>query len=152
MRIQTLTNPTDEGDEMGTLIITRGLPASGKTTWAREIQAAGENILIVCRDDIREMLHNNTFSHENEKITNKVRDFSIREGLKADRTVICADTNISLNVVAHLKKIAAQHDALVYIEDKFLDVPFEVCIERDRNRPDSVGEDVIVKMARQLES
>jgi predicted kinase len=137
---------------MATLIITRGLPASGKTTWAKKIQAAGEEVLIVCRDDIRQMLHGNVFSRENELITNKVRDYSIREGLKAGRTVICADTNISLNVVEYLEKIASQHDALVYVEDKFLDVPFEVCIERDRNRPDSVGEDVIMRMARQLES
>ena len=135
----------------GTLIITRGLPASGKTTWAKQIQASGESIIIVCRDDLREMLHSSLFSQENEKITNKVRDFSLREGLKADKTVICADTNIHLGVVDHLLKIARQHDALSYVEDKFLEVPFEVCIERDSKRPNPVGESVIMKMAQLLE-
>lgn len=133
------------------LIATRGLPASGKTTWAKKVQSLGEKIVIVCRDDIREMLHGNIFSRENEKLTNKVRDFSIREGLNAGRTVICADTNISLNVVAHLEKIADECGALFHLEDRFLEIPLEVCIERDRQRANPVGEDVIMRMAQQLE-
>lgn len=40
--------------QVGTLIITRGLPASGKTTWVREQIAADlANRVRISRDDLR---------------------------------------------------------------------------------------------------
>lgn len=49
-----------------TLTCMRGYPGSGKSTKAREI-AAATGAVVVCRDDIRKMLHDNYFTGEKER-------------------------------------------------------------------------------------
>ncbi|MEO5876815.1 MAG: AAA family ATPase, partial [Streptosporangiaceae bacterium] len=80
---------------MATLHITRGLPASGKTTWATAWTAqdrAGR--ARVNRDDLRAML--DTGEHVRgvtEKRVMAVRDAAILDLLRQGFDVVCDDTN-----------------------------------------------------------
>ncbi len=129
---------------MPTLFITRGLPASGKSTWAREHLASAPkgSTVIVCRDDLRLMLHDGVWSKTNEKATMNARDVLIRLNLLNGLDVVVSDTNLDEKTFNHLSDIAAQVEADVEVVD-FRDVPLHVCIERDALRPNPVGKKII---------
>ena len=143
----------------GKLIITRGLPGSGKSTWADIYATRSENYdttRIVTLDDIRKAL-DLRYENGDEPIAQSVRDFLIRSFLEKGYTVISADTNLNESVVNRLYNIASRVTAYLeldtpipVIEQDFTDVPLETCLERNRRRwamgDCKVPDDAIVSM------
>jgi predicted kinase len=127
---------------MKTLTITRGLPGSGKSTWAK----AQPNAARINRDDLRKMLYG-TASHEHasEQQVTLVQHAAVRALLTDGVDVICDDTNLRARYVRALFEVAAECGAEAVIED-FTDVPLEVCLARDAAREDPVGEQVIRRL------
>ena len=126
---------------MTTLTITRGLPGSGKSTWAREQPRA----VRVNRDDLRRMLHGAPLGQGWAEVQVTVAQRAQVEALlRAGVSVICDDTNLRARVVRELGELALGCGADVVVRD-FTDVPLEECIARDALRPDDtrVGEDAI---------
>ena len=134
---------------MPTLIITRGLPASGKTTWARErLRTTALRAARVNRDDIRRVLHGGLSGASwAERQVTLAQHASVAALLRAGVDVICDDTNLRKSVVRDLAALAHANGAAFVVED-FTEVPLDVCIERDRVRPEAerVGEHVIREM------
>lgn len=136
---------------MKTVIITRGLPGSGKTFWARQMQVEHPGAYkVVCKDDLRAMLDNSKHSKANEAFVLRMRDILILQALLEGKHVIVADTNLNPIHVEHITKLiedayqANEKIGPVNIENKnFLDVPIEECIRRDLLRAHPVGEAVI---------
>jgi len=127
-----------------TLTITRGLPASGKTTWAKAQRGA----VRVNRDDLRGMLHGGWSGLPSaEKQVTLAQRASVEALLRAGVDVICDDTNLRARYVRELAEIAARCGADVVIRD-FTDVALEECIRRDALRPPPahVGADAIRAM------
>lgn len=136
---------------MKTLWMTRGLPASGKSTWARAKQAEfrlGE-VKRVNKDDLRAMLDAGKWSAENEKFVVTIRDNIVTAALSEGKHVIVDDTNLAPQHEARLRQLAREKDASFELVD-FTNVPLDECIERDRKRSDSVGETVIRGMWEQF--
>jgi predicted kinase len=126
---------------MTTLTITRGLPGSGKTTWARRQAGA----VRVNRDDLRTMLHGGALGQGwTEKQVTIAQRAQVEALLRAGVNVICDDTNLRARVVRELAELGAKCSADVVMRD-FTDVSLEECIARDASRdPDArVGEDAI---------
>lgn len=129
------------------MTIMRGLPASGKSTKAKELLSVG-NTVRINKDLLRTMLHFDNFTHHNEGHTRdaarKLADWFLTNGVN----VIIDDTNLNEGTVQSWKDLAKIHDAKIEYVDCF-DVSVEECIERDSKREKKVGKHVIQKMALQ---
>lgn len=133
---------------MTTLTATRGLPASGKTTYAKELLGIVRTgtLARVNRDDIRTMLHNGApHLPVTEQQVTVVQHGAIESLLRSGVNVICDDTNLRARHLRTLAEIAWKCGAEFKVRD-FLTVPLETCLERDAARGDSVGEVVIRSM------
>lgn len=127
---------------MTTLTICVGLPASGKTSWAREQISKNPKIVRSNRDDLRLLLHEGKFSKGNEKTVTAMQHAMIREALRNGQGVICDDTNLNPRTQNQLRAIATDCRANIQVQS-FTDVLLATCIERDIKRERSVGEQVI---------
>src|SRR5439155_15230103 len=138
------TSIAERGELMPTLTITRGLPGSGKTTWAK--QQGGH--VRVNRDELRRMLHGGALHTGWAEVqVTLAQRAQVEALLRAGLNVICDDTNLRARVVRELAELGRQAGASVVVRD-FTQVPVEVCIARDalRPEPERVGGDVIRAM------
>ena len=129
---------------MAKLTIARGLPGSGKTTWAKTQRRAAR----VNRDELRLMLHGGWTGEDwAERQVTKAQHATIEALLRAGVDVVSDDTNLAAKVVRDLAKVAAKASAEVEVVD-FTHVPLQTCIQRDAERAEGkrVGEGVIRRM------
>jgi predicted kinase len=118
------------------LVITRGLPASGKSTWARAwVSEDPLHRAEVNRDHLRLMMHGLEWSGNTylEDQVTAAQHSAISALLAAGIDVISSDTNLRQRYVRDLAKIARRHGAAVKVID-MAQVPLETCIERDTAR------------------
>lgn len=137
-----------------TLYITVGLPASGKSTWAKKLVVDNPNTYKrVNKDDLRAMLDLSHWSNGNEQFVLDTRDFIVREALKQGKSVIVDDTNLSLKHQERLENIVSHVNRGITIKIVFFDVSVDECIKRDSQRSGSakVGAKVIGIMRRSFE-
>lgn len=128
---------------MKKLLMLKGLPASGKSTYARELAAASKYVR-VNKDDLRAMLHGGKWSKTNEAQVIRVRDSIIKDALLGGMNVVVDDTNFHESHPKTLRALAKQYNA-EFVE-KYFECDVEECIKRDLARPVSVGEKVIRRM------
>lgn len=133
------------------IIMTIGLPASGKSTWAREFVKENNNFVIISKDNFRDeiLLQNGKkWSKENEDLYVLPHWIKlINDTLKSGKSVISEDTNLAKRNRQILKELSIKNK--VELEEKsFLNVPIEVCIDRDSKREAKfkVGEKRITQM------
>lgn len=136
---------------MKRIIILKGLPASGKSTWAKEtLSKHPHQYKRVNKDDLREMLDNSLHSAGNEKFVIALRNHLIVAALNDGKHVIVDDTNLNPVHEATIREIAKDysrlHNTEIKVEVKEFNASLEECIERDSKREKSVGKDVIMKM------
>lgn len=128
------------------VLILQGLPASGKSTYARQLVDTGQYVR-VNKDDMRALYHNGKHSKGRESFVINMRNTAILAALTAGQSVVVDDTN--LNPIHEQTIRALVHDwnltakTAVDVETKFFDTPLETCIARDLQRAASVGERVI---------
>lgn len=140
---------------MQTIYVTTGLPASGKSTWAKQmVNATAGNIVRVNLDDIRSMMgfgHGTAmgFVKEMEEIAKRLQDEMIVRAVKLGKDVVIDNTHLNKNMPNRYKKLF-DGDVKFVVQD-FTDVPVSECIRRDGERTNPVGEKVIKDMARQLQ-
>jgi predicted kinase len=139
------------------LIIMRGLPASGKTTFAHDFvrarAAEGRSAFRIGRDDLRNLLCLGSAprkkcigTREQEDIVTELERTIIPPMFASGaRWVVEDSTNLHPASIARLESLAnALNIPSAVIE---LDVPVEECVARDALREDPCGEDVIRGMA-----
>src|SRR5688572_12436041 len=131
---------------MAKLTMCKGLPGSGKSTFARNQELTSTyTTIVVNKDSIRNSL-GEPWSREVEKKVLNTRDYLIDTALKAGKDVISDDTNLAPKHEHCLRNLAKKHGAQFIIKE--FDTPLEECIRRDALRPDAerVGEKVIIDM------
>jgi predicted kinase len=138
---------------MKKILILRGLPASGKSTFAKQL--LDENLGAwkrLNKDELRAMLDNSHHTSANEKFVERVRDMMLVEALKAGKHVVIDDTNLSDRPVERIRQVAQQYTQesgiQVHIEVKEISTSLEECLERDAKREKRVGQEVIIRMYR----
>lgn len=132
-----------------TLLLTRGIPGSGKSTFAREwVDEDPEARVRLNRDDIRQMMfakgHGLTFAQE--KMVSRTQRSAARAHLRDGRSVIIDDTNLRLKFARTWATMAQQVDAIFEVRDFVIDV--EEAVQHDARRDDWVGDAVVRDFAR----
>jgi predicted kinase len=136
---------------MKKMLILRGLPASGKSTYAKNILAENPHAWKrLNKDELRAMLDNSVHSYPNEKFVERVRNMMLVEALKEGKHVVIDDTNLSEVPIARIRQIVDNYcnetGEKVQIQFKDMETPLEECLERDKIREKKVGDDVIMRM------
>jgi predicted kinase len=127
------------------MIVTRGLPASGKTTFARTLQPG---VVRVNRDDLRRMLHGTRlYTQWAEGQVTTAQRAQVEALLRARVDVCVDDTNLRARTVRDWAELAARFGATFEVHD-FTDVPLAECLRRDAERPadDQVGAEAIERL------
>jgi predicted kinase len=129
------------------LVATRGLPASGKSTWAVAWIAAGALRTRSNRDDLRATMFGGwTGRAEHEEAVTVAQYAAVRALLAAGWSVVVDDTNLRPEVLDALRGLAVAAGARFEVHD-LTGVPVDVCIARDADRGERgerhVGHEVI---------
>lgn len=129
---------------MKKIIICKGLPASGKSTWSKEYVKENPNVIRVNRDEIRDMLGQKwSRDYENKVVVPGEKRF-VRAALDLGYDAIIDDTNLNPSIMAMWKKLGEELGAEVIVKE--FNVDPEECIRRDALRDRTVGRDVIMRM------
>jgi predicted kinase len=140
---------------MQTITVLRGLPASGKSTYAKNLVKDNPGLYKrINRDDLREMFDGYVLSKENEKFVKKIRDILITEALRSNQNVIVDDTNLSEKNINRIQQLAdiykKETGNVVQVEVKEFEIELDEALARDASRERSVGKAVIQKLHRQF--
>lgn len=141
-------------------MLLRGLPGSGKSTFAKEVieaSKAGRTPVKwkrINKDIMREMLDMDDWSPENEYYLNRCVSKIAELYLSNGYNVISDNMNFRIDHVKDAIKIA---NRINEVSDKYFvtvgvrdfDTDIEECIIRDSKRPKPVGEEVIRKIYNQ---
>lgn len=132
-------------DKIKILCITIGLPASGKSSWAKKYVRDNRGWIRISNDDLRLALFDRKFCKSDTKYIDAIRknliDFAISRGLN----IIVDNCNLHPRHRVNYMKIALENKYEFLIQD-FTNVPVAECIARDKMRPNRVGAFTIVDM------
>ncbi|GAA2107817.1 AAA family ATPase [Streptomyces synnematoformans] len=136
---------------MPTIHMMTGLPASGKTTKARQLLAAAAGRMRrVNMDDLRAMLDHAgpgtaTWSKAHEETVRDIQDAAVRAAVDGGFDVVVDNTHLTPRLPTRIKE-TVRGDAVFVVHD-LTHVPPEECIRRDALRDAAVGEQVIRRLA-----
>lgn len=131
-----------------------GLPASGKSSWAKDFaKVAEENdkeVYIVSSDDIREELWGDASVQGKPSTVFQLAHKRIINALRADYDYVVFDaTNVTRknrnSIMSQIKHIDCEKRCMVFAE------PYHILCERNKLREHHVPEDVIWKMLTKFE-
>lgn len=133
------------------LLILRGLPASGKSTFARTLTGYKR----VNKDELRAMLWGGNYTHspENESVIHSVNNDLVLRFLRAAQNVVVDNTNLRDSGIKELHRLAASVGD-VDVNELVFDVPFVECMRRNEARMGSahVPEEAMKRMKQQVPS
>lgn len=132
------------------VIILQGLPASGKTAWAKQwCLIDPEHRIRINQDDIRNML-GKYWVIEREPLVTEINENIINESMHRGYDIVIDNMNLDDMIIEKIKdKVEAFNKHVnanwkYKIEYKtFFDQSLEDCIERDSKRGNPIGETVI---------
>ena len=137
---------------MKRIILTRGIPASGKSTWAKqEVLKDPEHSVRINRDDLRNMSGQYWVPAREKYITACKGTILINAiNFKFD-TIIIDEMNLNPKENGYLKgMVSMMNDTFKDNNDKYIieikdftNVPLDVCLERDSKRENPIGENII---------
>lgn len=137
---------------MKRIIFTRGIPASGKSTWAKqEVLKDPEHSVRINSDDLRNMSGKYWVPAREDYIKACKRTILINAINLKFNTIIIDEMNLNPKETGHLKGVISMMNEIIKdIEDKYIveikdftNVSLDVCLERDSKRENPIGEKVI---------
>lgn len=138
---------------MAKLLVLQGLPASGKSTYARELLESNPAgyALRVNNDDLATMLFGTAFGggEKSGQLLGKVRADLVRQAFRNGYSLVIMDnTNLNPKAVKSLERLAESCGVDFELDDSFTSVPIAECLRRNATRVNPVPEKVIYEMAR----
>ena len=128
---------------MSKLIICRGIPASGKTFWAKQwVLEDPEHRVRINQDDIRLML-GKYWVPSREELVQHIQKEALIEALERGYDIVIDNTNLNKKVLDFYRALVIDHGNHAIEFKDFFDTSLSVCIERDKNRDVQVSEKII---------
>lgn len=126
---------------MNKLLILQGIPASGKSTFAKQwVEEDPKTRVIVNRDSIRRGL-GVYWVPSRENLVSDIEYSIVYHGIKHNYDICLDSTNLNPNYLNQWLLLADKYE--YEIEYKKFDISLEEALERDKNREFPVGEKVI---------
>jgi predicted kinase len=122
------------------ILVLQGLPASGKSTFAKITISQNPNWVRVNRDDIRTML-SFQWNNQYEDLVKSIEADIVKTIIRQGYSVIIDDTNLNPKICDNWKEVA--NELSCNISFKFFHCPVAECIRRDKVRPNHSGETII---------
>lgn len=148
--------PLPSEEEPKQVIVIRGIPGSGKSTWTRKVVDAYPPgaVVRINNDDLCTMLYGSSRGggENTGAFLHEVRKTLLENALANPdvRMVIIDNTNLAVANLNQTFKVANTLGATMTVDDRFLSVPVEECIRRNAARENPVPDDVIRRMAQQI--
>ena len=121
-----------------------GLPASGKSTYAKELLSCSENIILISSDEMRKELYGDENNQNNNGELFQIINKKVKENLKKGIDVIYDATNINskrrISFLNELNKINCYKKCIYFSST------YDHCVYKDKHRTRTVGENVIKRM------
>lgn len=132
---------------MQQVILTKGIPASGKSTWAKDHVKKVANWKRINRDELRLMIDAGEWSPAHEKFIVEARNELLSAALKKGFNVVIDDTNLRDENWVDVCEIVEKANISAMVMEKCFPIDLETAIERDSRRGSaSVGATVITNM------
>lgn len=125
---------------MSTIIFTRGIQGSGKSTYAKSwVNQDPEHRIRINWDDLRNMFGPYWIPNREHLVVKASVDI-LKNALNNDISVVIDNMNLSDKSKKPFLDVIREDDKVIYKDFK---TPLEVCIERDSKRENPIGEKVI---------
>ena len=133
---------------MSKLVIMRGLPGSGKSTWAKAwVNEDPINRVRLNWDDMRNMMGPYwVLERENTNVLKELREKFLTHMMERNWDIVCDNMNLNPKEIEFYKNIVEEfnkdgHSYTIEFKDFF--IPVEECIRRDAMRANPIGEKTI---------
>lgn len=134
---------------MAKVIICQGLPASGKSTWAKKwVSEDSARRVRFNRDDVRNML-GAYWVPRREDLINSIYDSFMNEAMLAGYDIVLDNMNLNDKTIKEIQRYVEEFNGWIKLSPldihydiefkKFLDVPLETLLERDSKREHPIG-------------
>lgn len=144
------------GNEVRQVLILVGIPASGKSTFARKYKFDNDKLTIILeRDIIRENLFNcsrseYSYTNKREKEVTQEQSYLFCNAMLANQNVVIADTNLNSktrdNLLAMIDDVRKNYNIKIQVTWHIITTPLQECIKRNIKRQHSVPESVLIRM------
>lgn len=136
------------------IIVLRGLQGSGKSTWAKQwVNEDPEHRVRFNRDDIRNML-GKYWVPSREKLINDIYDGFLNGAMNRGYNIVIDNMNLNEKYLEDIQEDIDWFNAETSPDNEikwryemetkdFFHIPLSVCIERDSQRENPIGADVI---------
>lgn len=116
------------------VVVMRGIPGSGKSTWAKHFLVDLQGFKRVNMDDLRTMLTNYKFSKGNEKIVKHLAKLLVVTLVGMGEDVVIDNTSITVKHVDDWQELVESLNPNIRVAVREFDTALETCISRNRCR------------------
>jgi tRNA uridine 5-carbamoylmethylation protein Kti12 len=140
------------------VIICRGIPGSGKSTWAKQwVSQSPKNRIRINYDDMRMMFGEYWVPHrENFPFLKDIRNSILRNAIYNDFDIVIDNMNLNSKEINDIRyqvqeicyERSCREGYNIQYEIEFMDfkTPLEECIKRDSKRPNKIGAEKITEI------
>lgn len=130
--------------------ILSGIPASGKSTWAKNYILNNRNTVRINRDDLRTTFFSDVFTDGNESFVNKSKLSLIKTSLEFGRNIILDDTHCYSDylifLINYIRDLSIELNKGIFIELLDFDVDISICMERNSKRNKILNNNILYHM------
>lgn len=132
------------------IYFTKGLPGCGKTHVAKQMQKENPDLVLVSKDDIRNLLFpgQKNFSRKKEELVKKTERTIVNDLLMENRDVVIHNTHLAGDHEEYYSNLAKSFYNTGFEVIDLTHIPVIECLKRNHLREHKVPVEVIVHMAK----